>query len=361
MDNAANDNCDELWDMFQQLKSELKDDIDKDDENVQEKNDNAEACTTMCANPMCKSTDIILEEGNYICKECGTLSERYIDFNAEWRFYGSEDSKGSDPTRCGMPMNDYLPGMSLGSVIGNERSGKFSHYIPRISKYQKWNSMSYKERNLYNIIENIRLKAANGLISHVIVEDAIMLYTKISEMKISRGENREGLIASSVYMSCKKNKVPRSAKEIAKMFNLNITAMTRGCKKFHDIMKMNIKNTTTPDDFILRFCSKLDMSEHMVDLCRYVVQKEEEYAIISENAPPSIAAGCIYLVNVCCQLGRSKREISSACDISEITINKCFKKLNEVKRHLFPDDVVVKYNITDAPPSRSKRQPKETV
>jgi transcription initiation factor TFIIB len=188
------------------------------------------------------------------------------------------------------------------------------------------------------------LKATNGGISNSIIEQAKVFYKKISELKLSRGDNREGLIASSIYTSCKKNQVPRSAKEIAKMFNLNITVLTRGRKKFDDIMNMNLKSSN-PDDFIIRFCSKMDFADEMIDIARYVVKKEEEYAIISENAPPSIAAGCIYMVNNCCNLGRTKKEISQACDVSEITINKCYKKLHEFRLHLFPEDVVKKYTI----------------
>jgi len=332
MDDEVNtESNDELWDLFCELKKGLDDLPDKPSEK-------------RCCNETCDGVDFPLEDGNYSCTKCGTVQERFIDYTAEWRYYGNDDSKSSDPTRCGMPTNEFLPGMSLGSVIGMDSKTKLSNYMFKISKYQKWTSMSYKERNLYNIIETMSLKATNGGISNSIIEQAKVLYKKISELKLSRGDNREGLIASSIYTSCKKNQVPRSAKEIAKMFNLNITVLTRGRKKFDDIMNMNLKSSN-PDDFIVRFCSKMDFSDEMMDIARHVVKKEEEYAIISENAPPSIAAGCIYMVNNCCQLGRAKKEISQACDVSEITINKCYKKLYEFRLHLFPEEVILKYQI----------------
>ena len=52
------------------------------------------------------------------------------------------------------------------------------------------------------------------------------MYKILSEAKISRGANRKGLIASCIYTACKIKKVPRSAKEIADIFDLNITNMT---------------------------------------------------------------------------------------------------------------------------------------
>jgi transcription initiation factor TFIIB len=286
-----------------------------------------------------------LEEGEYVCKTCNTLQERFIDASAEWRFYGHDDSKLTDPTRCGMPTNEFLPNMSLGSVLGLENG--MTNTMFRIYKYQKWNSMTYRERTLINKFDTLSLKAINGGLPHCIIEEAKSFYKQISEMKISRGENTESMLATSIYMSCKMNKVPRSAKEIAKMFNLNITSMTRGCKRFEEMLKLNMNSSTTPTHFVLRFCSKLNFNQDIAEICTHVVKKEEEYAFTSESAPQSIAAGCLYLVNIVMGLGRTKKDISLACDISEITINKCYKKLVEYREYLFPEGVPV-----DAP-SRS--------
>ena len=74
----------------------------------------------------------------------------------------------------------------------------------------------------------------------------------------------------------------------------------------------------------------------IVDICNYVIQKAEEYSIVSENAPPSIAAGCIYLISVHYKMNISKKEIAKACEISEVTINKCYKKLLKYKDYIIP-------------------------
>ena len=56
--------------------------------------------------------------------------------------------------------------------------------------------------------------------------------------------------------------------------------------------------------------------------------------IISENTPPSIAAGCIFYFIKEGDINISKKDISEVCKISEVTINKCTKKL-ENNKHLF--------------------------
>jgi transcription initiation factor TFIIIB Brf1 subunit/transcription initiation factor TFIIB len=337
--SSINDNLnDDIWGMFNDFN--IGDNDIKDLIEVKDKEENI----SKCIDNNCNSTEFNLEDGNYICKKCNTLQEKYIDSQAEWRYYGHEDTKTSDPTRCGMPTNDLLPELSLGSVIGNDFTSKNSYEMYKIRKYQRWNSTTYKERSLYNIIDNISLQASNSGISQSIIDEAKVLYKELSEMKISRGTNRNGLIASSIYMSCKVNKVPRSAKEIAKIFNIDITTMTKGTKKFHDIMKTNMV-CTKPEDFIMRFCSKVNMEDKYIDLCLHIIDKADEYSIVSESAPPSIATGTIFLVSNLCNLKITKKIISKECDISEVTINKCYKKLDKYKKYLIDDKIMNKYNI----------------
>ena len=201
-------------------------------------------------------------------------------------------------------------------------------------KYHMWNSMTYKERSLYNIFDTLTINAINNGISKNIIEEAKALYKQLSDKKISRGDNRNGLIASSIYVSCKNNKVPRSAKEIAKIFNLTIPTMTRGCKKFQEIMQMNMASTNA-EDFVFRFCSKLNLDKNKGELCKLIVLQIEKYEILSDSTPPSMAAGSIYMCNHYYDWGITKKNLSLICDISQVTISKCFKKLSSHVALLF--------------------------
>jgi transcription initiation factor TFIIB len=282
---------------------------------------------------------VILEDGNFCCKGCNSITGRHIDQSAEWRFYGCEDNKSSDPTRCGMPTSDLLPDSSLGAMIGY--SYNESYEIRLMRKYHMWNSMPYRERSLYNIFDSLTISAVSNGISKSIIEEAKMLYKQVSESRISRGDNRSGLIASSIYISCKNNKVPRSCKEIAKIFNLKTTTMTRGCKKFAELMKLNM-DASTPDDFINRFCSKLGLNTDQKDICKHVIMRADELSVVSENTPPSVAAATIYMCNLLCDWGICKKILAETCDISQVTINKCDKKMVVYKKLLLPDAVYAK-------------------
>lgn len=318
---------DDIWNLFETFEQTTNCALDTD----------KDSCCIYC-----NKMGLLLEEGNYTCQCCGSLNSRYIDMHAEWRYYGADDSKMIDPTRCGMPCNDLLPDSSLGSIIST-KSGE-NHDMKMIRKYHMWNSMPYRERSLYNIFDNITVNAINSGISPVIIEEAKAYYKKASESKISRGNNRNGLIASSIYMSCKTNKVPRSSKEIAKIFNINSSVMNKGCKRFQDIVKVEI-NSTKSSDFIERFCSKLKLSMEIRDLCRHIVAKADELNIVTQNTPMSVIAGTIYLCNIVCSLGLSKKDVSCQTDTSAVTLSKCYKKLNEYRSELFTPEAIYKYSI----------------
>lgn len=320
---------DSVWSLFDSLS--LDDSSPKSSSSSSiEDNGKIEECT------YCNSKKIIVENCNYTCQDCYSILARYIDMSAEWRFYGSDDNKSNDPARCGMPTNELLPESSLGSVIGYSTNGSYEMMMLR--KYHRWSSMTYKERSLYNIFDGLTIYATNSGIPKTIIEQAKNYYKQLSEMQITRGENRAGLIASSIYMSCKQHKVPRSTKEIAKIFNLKTTTMTKGCKKFMEMMKIQME-CSTPLDFIQRFCSKMNLDQNVREIAKQVIIKADKLNLTCESTPPSIAAASIHLVGVIKKLNFSKKDLSICCEISQVTIGKCYKKLYAYRKYLFDDYV----------------------
>ena len=330
----------DLWDVLKESEEYIDNDNDNDN--------NSETCTEeseidLCIH--CKSDNLQLDNGHIICKSCGTINNTSIDCNAEWRYYGNDDSKFSDPTRCGLPTNALLPQSSIGSTISFKHNESYD--MRKIRNYHMWNAMPYKERALHNVFESIQIRAINSGIPSCIIEEAKILYKKISEKKISRGNNRRGIIASCIYKACCIQGSPRSSQEIADIFKISTKSMTRGCKNFDNIMNYNKHKTIEASssnsvDFIRRFCSHLNLSESIYQVCKFVCEKAEEHNLVSKCIPPSIAAGSIYLVCSLLNINISKRDISIQCKISEVTISKCYKELLKYHKHLLPDEVTSK-------------------
>ena len=312
------------WSLLDDLKPEIEKQIPIHQEFLQE-----DVCCEKC-----KSKDIVIFDGEHVCRECNVVQSRVIDDGAEWRFYGADDTRGEDPTRCGMPTNNLLPKSSLGSMIGYQFRGKDNKDIRSIRRFLLWNSMPHWERTLYQNFELLQGAGISQGISMKIIEDSKILFKNASQMKISRGDNKDGLVAACMYYACMVNKVPRSTKEIAKMFKLDPNILTKGNARFQELLKINV-DCSGADDFILRFGSNLNMNWEDIHKCKKLAKTIEDLEIVSENAPTSVAAGTIYLYCTHNELDYSKKQISDICGVSEVTITKCFKRLQLYKADLF--------------------------
>jgi transcription initiation factor TFIIIB Brf1 subunit/transcription initiation factor TFIIB len=71
--------------------------------------------------------------------------------------------------------------------------------------------------------------------------------------------------------------------------------------------------------------------------------KLEKMDYMPENTPHSIAAGVVYFIAQTCHLSISKRDVKNVSEISEVTINKCFKKIDKIRESLVPAVILNKY------------------
>ena len=302
---------------------------------------------------LCSSNLMLSEEKFLICSnnKCGIIYKDCLDTSAEWRFYGASDNKMSDPTRCGMPINPLLRESSFACrILLNYKS---SYQMKRIKRYTDWQSMPYKEKARYEEFQRIISYSRNAGIPKIIIDEALKQHKKISDLKTFRGCNRDGIIAASIYLASRIFNYPRTAKEIAEIFHLDNSSSTKGCKNAVHILN-TVENESVGDDktyfhqtkplaFIERFCSRLNINSELTKLCQFVALKIERDRLIPENTPQSVAAGIIYFISRNCNLNISKKNVNLASKTSEVTINKCYKKLEAIKEKLLPEVVINKY------------------
>jgi len=286
-----------------------------------------------------------LDDGAMVCRACGKM-EQTVDMSAEWRYYG-DDTFSSNPTRCGMPINPLLLESSLGCKI--ICSGSSSYEMRKIRRYTEWQSMPYKEKSQYDEFQHITAMASIAGIPKMIIDAACRYHKCISEKQTFRGDNRDGIIAASIYIACRVENYPRTAKEIANIFHLDCTSATRGCKNamtiLNDFEIGAVKfPTTNPHSFIERYCTALLMSSEMTRMAEFIALRIEKNKLIPENTPHSVAAGIVYFVAYDFKLGISKRRVSEISEISEVTINKCYKKIEAVKAQLIPPEIYERYS-----------------
>lgn len=335
-----------LWDIYDNDKHDIHDDTTKDTiECIYAKD--TEVCN------ICKSPLMIMEDGFPTCTgpTCGVIYKDTLDYSPEWRFYGTEDKNAKDPTRCGNPINPLLQESSFGcKVICTNKS---SYEMKKIRKWTEWQSMPHREKSLYEEFQFITIMAQNAGVPRIFIDHAMVVYKDISEQKMFRGMNRDGIKAASIYISCRLNDCPRTAHEIAEIFKLDKTSATNGCSMAVNILhniERNVEQSqqpelcaTLPSSFIERYCSKLNINTELTMLAKFIAIKIEKNNIITDNIPHAISAGIIYFVSQYCNLSVSKLDIKLVSGVSEVTINKCYKKLDVISDKLLPKAILSKY------------------
>ena len=258
---------------------------------------------------LCKSSLCITEEGFFACinNKCGIIYKDIVDSSAEWRFYGADDNKSSDPTRCGMPINPLLKESSYGCKVAC--NGRSSYEMRKIKRYTEWQSMPYQEHARWDDFQFISSMASKSGIPKIIIDGALRYYTIVSKAKTFRGLNRDGILAASIYISCSINENPRTAKEIASIFNLDNTSATKGCKNALTIINdletdynnkdKTILHKTTPSSFIARYCSKLNINDELTKYCMFVANMVEKKKFNSRKYTSfNISWYCIFCMSI---------------------------------------------------------------
>ena len=328
-----------LWNLFDNMNTNT------------DNTDNTDNITNndICIN--CKTMLCINEDMIYCCPNpnCATLYKDCIDSSAEWRFFGADDNSHSDPTRCGMVINPLLEESSYGCKVLS--FGSKSIETHKLRRYTEWQAVPYKEKSLYDEFNKISVIAQINGLPKLITDEAMRIHKKVMEKKTFRGVNRDGIIVASIYVACKTNNYPRTIKEIADMFNLDVASATKGCKNTISIInelecsskEKTVIHKTTPLAFIDRYCSRLCLNNELTILCKFIANKIEQLNMNDENTPNSIATGIIFFVCLTCGVNITKRAIHNISGVSEVTINKCSKKLDNVKNELVPPAILHKY------------------
>ena len=329
----------ELWNIFNDVKNamdESEDETEIETENKQiekqiEKQIDEDNTEIKCYN--CGDDSLIFDDGIIVCEKCGVDNGAIIDHNQEWRYYGSEDNKNNDPTRCGMSINSLLPDSSMGTIILGRGYEKYK-------KLNSWNMMTYKERSLLRVFKYIQTKGTDKDISICVLDRTKVMFKTLNDNTLKRGKSKDGLIAACLYNSCKDKNDIRTTKEISKMFDIKIKKVTTGCKQFNEIMYYNDPNyvenikTITYEDCIEKYCLLLNLSNENKDKILYAANMAYSLGLVSENVPQSIAVTAIYLVSQQYGLKITKKRLSEMCLISEVTISKTYKKLQKYIKFL---------------------------
>jgi len=321
------------------------------------------------------------DENIPICSSCGVMyHEQWVDPSPEWKFFKSDEKNhGNNPTRCGNPINPLLEESSIGCKISLPSHA--STEMRRIKRWMDWQLMPYNEKALYDAFQYITTMSQLAGIAKTIIDRACWWYREFSLHEQHRGVKLTALKAASLDMASREFNCPRTPFEIAEIFKMDKKDAAKGCSIAEDIRNHMARTnahqqpppqlhtesfvlsdnsitspapevyeelfSVSPSSFMERYCSKLNINQELTVLSRFIAQKIEKENLITDNMPHAISAGIVFFIAVNCNLPISKTDIKQISGISEVTINKCYKKINHFRIHLLPKCIVQKYKTED--------------
>ena len=318
---------------------------------------NIDDTKTICIS--CKSDRLIIDntKGYLVCQDCAVINEEFLDKNVEF----SNEQNGN--SRYGCPSNYFFPKSALGTKI-------CSKGYNRVAILQRQGQMPYREKSLLEVLEErIQTKCKKYNVTQTIIDSAKILYKKVSDCKHTKGKrkgkhmimrciNRRSMIAACVFYACKLQKEPRSPKEVADIYDLEIKHVNRGCRKFIDYIDLStiffeIKSSQS-FDFIERFAKKLSIDKQYINIAKDISTNIHKLGLASTHEPPSVAAGCILLVANMYHVDINKKQISDIFGISDVTISKTYRKI-------FPYHKIIMNNkVTELILEKKNNMEKET-
>lgn len=301
--------------------------------------------TTKCV--LCNH-DLLCNKGIIKCSNvlCNRIHSESTDYGAEWR--NDDTGDGEDKTRCGMPINPMLLVSSYAIRIAPHQGSNKKLYN-NIIRYITWNSKPYVESSLEERFSNIEFKCKNHGISDAIITSTQRIYYDILQKygnsnlddvaigskhkkKTKRGNNNQGLQAASLLQAFNEEGCPKSYKEVADIFEINVAYVTVGIKLMQsyidDTKVTTISKMSNYNNYMKKFADILHLPTSYRDEIMNIINIAVENRVIDNFTPPTVVTGVIFYIS--CIRGYThinKTLIETNCNVSYMSISKVCDKL----------------------------------
>ncbi len=226
--------------------------------------------------------------------------------------------------RVGSPISILLPSMGLTTVIDKKNITN-----PDLKRAAKWNTrMSWQNRNLLIASTELKRISSNLNLPDHIKEEAMRLYREAFKLKLLRGRSINGMVAASIYYSCRKKGFPRTLQEI-----LDETAEpakdVRRCYRVL-IRELHLKvPNTDPLSLVPKFITELDLNLEIEELVRKILNAYKKRIPTSGKDPKGIVAGAFYLACKIRKKDFTQKQIADTIGVTEVTLRSRYKELTK--------------------------------
>jgi len=282
--------------------------------------------------------------GERICTSCGLIvAEHALDTGPDWRAFTTEERNAR--ARAGAPMRLSMADKGLSTTIdwrNRDASGRTLKSSTRAAMYRmrKWHIRSRlhgsQHRNLSIAMSEMdRLTSQLG-VPHETKETAALVYRKALNRRLVRGRSIEGMVAATIYLSCRIHKIPRQLDEI-------VTEARVNRKELGQCVRLILRNVDvkvpipSANDLMPRISADLGLDGRTVSTAMNIINEAREKGITAGKDPGGLAAAALYIAGIIEDDRRTQREIAEASNVTEVTVRNRYKDLaNSLKITIKP-------------------------
>jgi transcription initiation factor TFIIB len=150
-------------------------------------------------------------------------------------------------------------------------------------------------------------------------EEAALLYRRGAARGLVRGRTIPGMVAASIYVTCRRMGVPRTLEEVVEATDVDRRDLVLSYRALLRGLRLALPPPRAAD-YIVRFASRLALPWEVEALALQLVRRVEEEEKYSSRAPAGTAAAAIYLAALLRGQKVSQDKIGAVAGVSEVTI-----------------------------------------
>lgn len=279
-----------------------------------------------------------VDNNERFCGSCGTVTNYNHGFGINEKrtmsvYSECETSSGE--------LTSLTYDISLPTFIGNKNvdsSGKHIQGHSEIDRLRRLNkftiSSNSKTRNITKAIREIqRITEILGF-SNLIAERAAYIYRKALGQGLIKGRSITGIVAATIYISCKESGIPSSIEKIERLLeNVNKKNIAYYCKFLIKQLNLNV-GLPTPSSNISCIAERSGLSGKTERKALEILSQVKGNAILSGKKPISLAAAALYVASLKTGEHITQLRIAIAAELTTITIRKRALEIDNILKEL---------------------------
>lgn len=272
-----------------------------------------------------------------VCENCGLVTdEQAIDRGPEWRSFNEEQRQNK--SRVGAPTTPLMHDKGLSTIISWSDTDAHGRPLPsrkraRFQRLRQWDerfrTQDAQDRTLKQAFDEIdRMASALGL-PETVRETAGVLYRRAVEDDLLPGRSIEGMATAALYASARQQHVPRSPSAVERVSRVEKTRFQRAYRYLSRELALEIE-PESPVQHLPQLSSTLDVTEEAHRRAEEILEVAQRNGVHSGKSPVGVAASALYAATYLTNEKLTQETVSSAADISKVTIRTRYQELLDV-------------------------------